>query len=117
MTTGSMDYSLACMVTVSGVIGTPSITWTDPAGTTVSSSTDFTVGGVSGSGSTYTRVLVFDYLKTSQAGVYTCNAALNLETKMSDITVTVTSALINSSYSILCSLVPRLIVVILYSED
>ncbi len=98
MATGSMDYSITCMVTVSGIIGTPSIIWMDPADTAISSGSDFTVGGVTGSGPTYSSVLVFNYLKTSQAGEYTCNAVLNTQTTVSQISVTVTSTLLSYYY-------------------
>ncbi len=86
---------MTCTVTIAGSTGTPSITWKDPGGTVISTGSDFTVGDVAGSGSTYSSVLMFPSLKTSQAGVYTCNATLGSDTSMSTIPVSVTSMLLS----------------------
>ncbi len=89
-TAGSTDYSITCTVTEIGLI-TPSITWRSPSGTVISTDTDFTVGAVTGSGPTYSSVLMFNSLKTSQAGEYTCTAEVNSVPVMSSTTISVTS--------------------------
>ncbi len=61
----------------------------------ISTGPDFTVGGVAGSGPTYSSVLMFTSLKTSQAGVYTCNATLDSVTSMSTTPVNVTSMFVH----------------------
>ncbi len=86
---------MTCTVTITGLTGTPSITWKDPGGTEISTGPDFTVGGVAGSGPTYSRELMFPSLKTSQAGVYTCSATLDSVTSMSTTPVSVTSMLLS----------------------
>ncbi len=45
-----------------------------PGDMVISTDTDFTMGAVTGSGPTYSSVLMFNSLKTSQAGEYTCTA-------------------------------------------
>ncbi len=94
-TAGSTDYSITCTVTVIGSI-TPSITWRSPGDMVISTDTDFTVGAVTGSGPTYSSVLMFNSLKTSQAGEYTCTAEVNSVPAVSSNTVSVTSM---SAYS------------------
>ncbi len=89
-TAGSTDYSITCTVTVIGSM-TPSITWRAPGDVVISTDTDFTVGAVTGSGPTYSSVLMFISLKTSQAGEYTCTAEVNSVTEMSSTTISVTS--------------------------
>ncbi len=88
-TAGSTDYSITCTVTEIGFI-TPSITWRSPGDVVISTDTDFTVGAVTGSGPTYSSVLMFKSLKTSQAGEYTCTAELDPVTDISSTTVNVT---------------------------
>ncbi len=61
----------------------------------ISTGSDFTVGGVAGSGPTYSSELMFTSLKTSQAGVYTCSATHNSVTSMSTTPVSVTSMLLS----------------------
>ncbi len=90
-TAGSIDYQLTCVVTVIGLVNVPSVTWSTHSGTVISTDTDFTVGAVTGSGPTYTRVLMFNSLKTSQAGEYTCTAELASVTNVSTTNVSVTS--------------------------
>ncbi len=86
---------MTCTVTTVGLTGTPSITWKGPGGTVISTGSDFTVGGVTWSGPTYSRVLMFTSLKTTQAGVYTCSATLGSVTSMSTTPVSVTSMLLS----------------------
>ena len=93
-TAGSTDYSITCMVTVFELTGSPSITWVDPDGTVISTGTDFTVGAMTGSGPTYSSVLMFNSLNTSLAGEYTCSATLHSDTALSTTTVRVTGMLI-----------------------
>ena len=88
---GSTDFSISCIVTVLRLKGSPSITWMDPDGMTISNGDDFTVGDVTGSGPMHSSVLTFNSLKTSQAGEYTCSAELDSETAMFTATVSVTS--------------------------
>ncbi len=87
---GSTDYSITCTVAVVGFI-TPSITWRTPGDMVISNDTDFTVGAVTGSGPTYSSVLMFNSLKTSQAGEYTCTAEVNSVTYVFTTNVSVTS--------------------------
>ncbi len=95
-TAGSTDYSITCTVTEIGLIA-PSITWRAPGDMVISTDTDFTVGAVTGSGSTYSSVLTFNSLKTSQAGEYTCTAEVNSVTDVSSTAVSVTSMSIHNS--------------------
>ncbi len=91
-TAGSTDYQLNCVVTGIGlIIHVPSVTWSTPSGTVISTDTYFTVGAVTGSGSTYSSVLTFNSLKTSQAGEYTCTAEVDSVTNVSTANISVTS--------------------------
>ncbi len=92
-TAGSTDYTATCIVTTAGATGTPSITWKNPDDTVISTGSNFTVGDVTGSDSTYSMELMFKSLKTSQAGVYTCSATLDLETSKSTMPVNVIGTL------------------------
>ncbi len=94
-TAGSTDYSITCTVT-GIVLKAPSITWRAPGDMVISTDTDFTVGAVTGSDPTYSSVLMFNSLKTSQAGEYTCTAEVNSVTVNSCTVVSVTSM---SAYS------------------
>ncbi len=87
---GSTNYTVSCTVTIIDLEGTPSITWRSPGDMVISTDTDFTVGAVTGSGPTSSSVLMFNSLKTSQAGEYTCTAELDPVTEISTTTVTVT---------------------------
>ncbi len=89
-TAGSTDYFIICTVTEIGLI-TPSITWRSPGDMVISTGADFTVGAVTGSGPTYSSVLMFNSLKISQAGEYTCTAEVNSVTEMSSTNVSVAS--------------------------
>ncbi len=95
-TAGSTDYCIICTVTEIGLI-TPSMSWMAPGDMVISTDTDFTVGAVTGSGPTYSSVLMFNSLKTSQAGVYTCTAEVNSVTVMSSTVVSVTSMSIHNN--------------------
>ncbi len=95
-TAGSTDYSITCAVT-GIVLKAPSITWRSPGDMMISTATDFTVGAVTGPGPTYSSVLMFKSLKTSQAGGYTCTAVINSVTEMSSTVVSVTSMSIHNS--------------------
>ncbi len=95
-TAGSTDYSITSTVTEIGLI-TPSITWRAPGDMVISTDTDFTVGAVTGYGPTYSSVLLFHSLKTSQAGEYTCTAEVNSVTVMSSTVISVTSMSIHDS--------------------
>ncbi len=99
-TAGSTDYSITCTVTEIGLI-TPSITWRGPGDMVISTDTDFTMGAVTGSGPTYSSVLMFNSLKTSQAGEYTCTAEVNSMTDVSTIAVNVTS--MSLQWKVCCS--------------
>ncbi len=91
-TAGSTDYQLTCVVMSIGIIiHVPSVTWNTPSGTVISTDTDFTVGAVTGSGPTYSSVLMFNSLKTSQAGEYTCSAEVDSVTNVSTANISVTS--------------------------
>ena len=90
-TAGSTDYSITCTVTLTGLTGTPTIEWMDPVAMVISTDTDFTLGPVTGSGTTYSRELMFKSLKTSLAGEYTCNASLGSQSETATTSVTVTS--------------------------
>ncbi len=89
-TAGSTDYSVTCKATV---YASTSITWKNPDGTVIFTSSDFTVGGVTGSVPTYSLELMFNCLKTSQAGVYTCSAPLDSKNLKSTTPVSVISML------------------------
>ncbi len=85
-----------CTVTEIGLI-TPSITWRSPGDMVISTDTDFTLGDVTGSGPTYSSVLMFNSLKTSQAGEYTCTAEVNSVTVESATVVSVTCMSIHNN--------------------
>ena len=69
-------YSLTCTVTLSsGLIGLiPTIEWRDPRGVMVIGDGRITVGGVTGSGTSFTSILSFVPLQSSDGGVYICEA-------------------------------------------
>ncbi len=90
-TAGSTDYQLTCVVTVTWLVNVSSVTWSTRSGTVISTDTDFTVGAVTGSGPTYSSVLMFNSLKTSQAGEYTCTAEVLSVTNVSTANVSVKS--------------------------
>ncbi len=90
-TVGSTNYTISCVVTLVGLTGTPSNTWRSPSGIVISTDTDFTAGDVTGSGPTYSSVLIFNSFKTSQAGEYTCTAEVDSVTNLSTANISVTS--------------------------
>ena len=110
-TAGSTDYSITCTVTLTGLTGTPTIEWMNPGVMVISSDTDFTLGPVTGSGTTYSRELMFNSLTTSLAGKYTCSASLGSVSDMATTTVNATSMCLpicvaqrakNGSYVCMC---------------
>ncbi len=94
--TAGTDYSITCTVTEIRLT-TPSITWRSPGDMVISTDTDFTVGPVTGSSPTYSSVLMFNSLKTSQAGEYTCTAEVNSTTVVSSTVVSVTCTSVHNS--------------------
>ncbi len=98
--TAGAEYSITCTVAVIGLI-TPSITWRAPGDIVISTDTSFTVGAVTGSGPTYSSVLMFNSLNTSQAGEYTCTAEVHSVTEMSSTVISVTSMSSAVSYQIM----------------
>ena len=80
------------MVNTTGLIVTPTIQWMDPTNMNIShNDSDFTVGQVTGSNTTYSRELMFKSLKTSLAGEYTCSASHGVLSDMATTSITVKS--------------------------
>ena len=70
--------NLTCVTKVNPAVDVPVVThqWTGPGGV-VSSSSDVSVSGVTGSGHTYTSMVMFNSLLSSQVGTYTCSSTVS----------------------------------------
>ena len=53
---------------------TPTVVWRDPSDSVITGGGRITVGGVTGSGTSFTSTLGFTLLQSSDGGVYTCEA-------------------------------------------
>ena len=80
------------MVNLTGLMVTPTIQSIDPTNMTISHTDgDFTVGPVTGSGTTYSKGMMFKSLNTSHAGVYTCSASYDVVSNTATTSITVKS--------------------------
>ena len=81
-------YTLTCIATADI---TPDVSWTDPSGNSMSEGDGVTLGGPVVSGNTTTYSLTFSYLRTSQAGTYSClsiiNSPTSIQREVKDVTV------------------------------
>ena len=82
------SYTLTCTVTLGDDLSglTPTVVWRDPSDVMI---TGDTVGGVTGSGTSFTSTLSFTLLQSSDGGVYTCEATSGSVTGTSTIDVIV----------------------------
>ena len=91
-TAGSKNYSITCMVHLTGLMVTPTIQWMDPTSMNIShNDSDFTVGPLTGSGITYSRELMFKSLNISVARMYTCSVLYDVLSDMATTSITVKS--------------------------
>ena len=97
------SYTLTCVATADI---TPVVRWTDPSGNSVEGSEGLTVSGPFVSGGTTTLNLTFSYLRTSQAGTYSCLSIIDTPTSVQrdvrDVTVQSELAIATSVYLIWC---------------
>ena len=73
--------SIPCLVrSIPGLEAVPQVAWLDASGLEITNSThtNIIVGNPVVSGNILTRKLIFSYLNSSQGGVYTCYASLNI---------------------------------------
>lgn len=73
------SYTLSCTATADI---TPVVRWTDPSGNSVESGEGVSVSGPFVSGDTTTLQLTFNYLRTSQAGTYSCLSIIDTPTSV-----------------------------------
>ena len=82
------SYTLTCVATADI---TPEVRWTDPSGNSVEGGEGLSVSGPFVSGDTTTLSLTFSYLRTSQAGTYSCLSIIDTPTSVQrdvrDVTV------------------------------
>ena len=87
--TAGKNYSLECIVTVTGSTNQPTITWM-VNDALINSTTTRMVSEITGSDGSYSTTLIFNPLAASHAGTYACRATLEntVELNLTDITVT-----------------------------
>ena len=73
------SYTLTCNATADI---TPVVRWTDPSGNSVETGEGISVTGPLVSGDTTILQLTFDYLRTSQAGTYSCLSIVDTPTSV-----------------------------------
>ena len=73
------SYTLTCNATADI---TPLVRWTDPSGNSVESGEGVSLSGPFVSGDTTTLRLTFSYLRTSQAGTYSCLSIIDTPTSV-----------------------------------
>ena len=73
------SYTFTCNATADI---TPVVRWTDPSGNSVESGEGVSVSGPFVSGDTNTLQLTFNYLRTSQAGTYSCLSIIDTPTSV-----------------------------------
>ena len=73
------SYNLTCTATADI---TPVVRWTDPSGNSVETGEGVSVSGPIMSGDTTTLQLTFSYLRTSQAGTYSCLSIVDIPTSV-----------------------------------
>ena len=73
------NYTLTCTATADI---TPVVRWTDPSGNSVETGGGVSVSGPFVSGDTTTLQLTFSYLRTSQAGTYSCLSIIDTPTSV-----------------------------------
>lgn len=73
------NYTLTCTATADI---TPVVRWTDPSGSSVETGGGVSVAGPFVSGDTTVLQLTFSYLRTSQAGTYSCLSVIDTPTSV-----------------------------------
>ena len=73
------SYTLTCNATADI---TPVVRWTDPSGDSVETGEGVSLSGPIVSGDTTTLRLTFSYLRTSQAGTYSCLSIIDTPTSV-----------------------------------
>ena len=91
------NYTLTCTATADI---TPVVRWTDPSGNSVETGGGVSVSGPFVSGDTTTLQLTFSYLRTSQAGTYSCLSIIDTPTSVQrDIRDIIVQSELQLSYS------------------
>ena len=87
--TAGESYRLECSVTVTGSTDTPTITWLDDGVEIPSTDPTRIVSMTTGSPGSYSSTLMFNPLRASDAGTYTCRTILGSATDSASFDVTV----------------------------